>query len=61
LSRYFIQTANLPLYVEQLWGDESFKPSLIASDHEATNTGLLDHRGNKIMRAPNPVGFTAKL
>jgi hypothetical protein len=62
MSRYFTQPrANLPLYVEQLWGNESFKPHLDVPDHEATDTGLLDHRGDTIMRAPNPMGFQAKL
>jgi len=27
------------------------------SDHEATDTGLLDVNGDPIMRAPNPIGF----
>lgn len=27
------------------------------SDHEATNTGLLDADGNTIWRAPEPMGF----
>lgn len=27
------------------------------SDHEATDTGLIDLNGDCIMRAPNPVGF----
>ena len=27
------------------------------SDHNAVDTGLVDHRGDVIMRAPNPVGF----
>jgi hypothetical protein len=32
-------------------------PSLNVSDHVASNTGLVDHRGDPIMRAPRPVGF----
>jgi hypothetical protein len=27
------------------------------SDHEATDTGLIDTNGDPIMRAPNPMGF----
>lgn len=27
------------------------------SDHEATNTGLVDEHGNTIWRAPEPMGF----
>lgn len=62
MSRYFTRPrANLPLFVEQLWHDEPFKPNLDVPDHEATNTGLIDRRGDPIMRAPNPMGFQAKL
>jgi len=25
--------------------------------YEATDTGLIDHNGDPIMRAPNPMGF----
>lgn len=48
----------------RLWvEDETFAsegpmlPALSVSDHEATDTGLLDQHGDCIMRAPNPVGF----
>jgi hypothetical protein len=32
-------------------------PSIIVSEHEAINTGLLTAGGDTIMRAPNPMGF----
>lgn len=32
-------------------------PELCASDFRPTDTGLLDVRGDPIMRSPNPVGF----
>jgi hypothetical protein len=32
-------------------------PSLTVDDHVPIETGLIDHRGDPIMRAPNPVGF----
>lgn len=60
MPRYFTTRASS----RRLWvEDETFAnegplmPSLSVSDHEATDTGLLDHRGDCIMRAPNPVGF----
>ena len=32
-------------------------PDLYVPEHEATDTGLLDARGDSIWRAPRPVGF----
>lgn len=32
-------------------------PALSVSDHDAKDTGLLDANGDRIMRAPNPMGF----
>ena len=32
-------------------------PELSVPSHVATDTGLLDSKGQPIMRAPNPVGF----
>lgn len=32
-------------------------PDLWVPDHHPVDTGLVDARGNTIMRAPNPVGF----
>jgi hypothetical protein len=32
-------------------------PSLEVDDHIAVETGIIDERGDPIMRAPNPVGF----
>lgn len=37
--------------------DAGMLPALYVSDHEATDTGLLDAEGEPIMRAPNPIGF----
>jgi hypothetical protein len=39
------------------WDRGPLVPHLSVSDHEATDTGLLDHRGDTIWRAPNPMGF----
>lgn len=58
--RYFTRPrAGKPLYVETpLWPDaEPQRISPTVSDHEATDTGLIDERGDPIMRAPNPIGF----
>lgn len=37
--------------------DDPLIPNLTVDDHEAVWTGLLDDRGDKIYRSPNPVGF----
>jgi hypothetical protein len=60
MPRYFTRPrATRALWVE----DEHFSPDPgvlnmpTVSDHEATDTGLLDANGDCIMRAPNPIGF----
>lgn len=37
--------------------DAPMIPALSVSDHEATDTGLLDADGNTVWRAANPIGF----
>lgn len=39
------------------WTLDRLEPVPTVSDHEATDTGLLDLNGEAIMRAPNPIGF----
>lgn len=39
------------------WEKGPLLPGLHASDSKPVDTGLLDGRGRKIMRAPEPVGF----
>ena len=39
------------------WQGYPLTPDLKVSDHKAADTGLVDHRGDPIMRAPNPMGF----
>ena len=58
MPRYFTRRAPKALYVEDDHYSEPM-PSrdLIVPEHEATDTGLLDHNGDTIMRAPNPMGF----
>jgi hypothetical protein len=59
MSRYFTKTpvrAARPRAED--WDDSPLiLNSICVSDHEAADTGLVDHRGDAIMRAPNPVGF----
>lgn len=56
MSRYF--TAPKRAQVKAEWWDcPPLLPNLSVSDHEATDTGLLDATGNTIWRAPNPMGF----
>ncbi len=57
-GRYF-STPNKPHKADDGWWSTDIpRPSSIdVPDHVATNTGLLDVRGNPIMRAPRPIGF----
>jgi hypothetical protein len=60
MSRYFTRPCSgKPLFVETpLWGDaEPQRLSISVSDHQPVDTGLVDQRGDPIMRAPEPVGF----
>jgi len=56
MSRYFTRPRA---WIEDdgAWesGAQSHVPTV--SDHQATDTGLLDANGDAIMRAPNPCGF----
>lgn len=56
MSRYFTRPAAIKPRAE--WYDNApLLPQLSVTDHEAIDTGLIDHRGDSIMRAPNPIGF----
>lgn len=58
MSRYFTARHPKSLWVadDDIWSDgETHLPTV--SDPEATDTGLLDAKGEIIWRAPNPVGF----
>jgi hypothetical protein len=54
MSRYFAKPKAW--VADDVW-DDPFLPDIRVSDHEATDTGLLDAEGNTIWRAPNPIGF----
>jgi hypothetical protein len=49
----------IPTIERSYWIDEDrpLLPSLDVPDHEAAFTGLVDRRGDPIMRGPNPMGF----
>lgn len=57
MPRYFTR----PVASEHWTEDEVFVapliPSLQVADHTATDTGVLDVRGNAIMRYPREMGF----
>jgi hypothetical protein len=53
MARYFTRPRGAP----DGDFDDPLIPHLIVSDHRATDTGLVDKRGDPIMRGPNPVGF----
>lgn len=59
MPRYFSVKKKTALWVEDedAWGENS--PVCIPSvcEHEPIYTGLLDTKGDCIMRAANPVGF----
>lgn len=60
MSRYFTRRTapKATHYVEDdHYGDPPRDRDLFVPEHRATDTGLLDHRGDRIMRAPNPCGF----
>jgi hypothetical protein len=53
MSRYFIRPVAAP---DGSW-DDPMLPPLSVSDHRPVDTGLVNHRGEPIMRGPEPVGF----
>ncbi len=59
MSRYFTQRLTAAAWVE----DDHYSPDpgplnhVSVPEHEAADTGLLDASGNRIWRAPNPMGF----
>jgi hypothetical protein len=58
MSRYFsAPKATKSFYVEDEVWTSAMIPSLTVTDHEATDTGLLDANGDSIWRAANPMGF----
>lgn len=69
MTRYFSQVTK-PLQKPTAWydGDWHFIQNekvtigaLSVISQDATDTGLLDAEGNRIMKAANPIGFMAKV
>jgi len=58
VSRYFTRKRPTQWIADDLGPEYApMIPSLSVSEHEATDTGLLDADGNTIWREPNPMGF----
>lgn len=66
MARYFTRparaaTVHSPGWDWQGWDHDHGSPSPVShlevSDFEDTDTGLLDHHGDSILRAPNVIGF----
>lgn len=55
MARYFSRPEAPRAYWDTY--SEVFLPDLTVSEHRPVDTGLLDRRGDPIMRAPNPLGF----
>lgn len=53
MSRYFTRPRAAP---DGDWNDPMLPP-LQVSDHRPVDTGLVDRRGDRIMRAPERIGF----
>ena len=58
MARYFVARRKA-IWIEDegAWDSPVCDHIPTVSDHEATDTGLLDTTGEPIMRAPNPIGF----
>jgi len=59
MARYFSKPRRIAAWVEdeEAWDAPVSDHIPTVSDHEATDTGLVDLNGDSIMRAPNPIGF----
>ena len=55
--RYFVQRRTKADDDDYFWREPVAEHIPVVSDHEATDTGLIDREGNAIPRAPNPMGF----
>lgn len=58
MPRYFTRARVRPRCDDDFYSNDIARPATLeVPDHEPTDTGLLDHRGDAIWRAPNPMGF----
>jgi hypothetical protein len=56
MSRYFTRARKVRCAPEGDYNDPLL-PHLSVPEHVAVDTGLIDQRGDPIMRAPEPCGF----
>ena len=57
MARYFTTKASkAAVFSDEIYSGPMLN-TVTVSDHEATDTGLLDADGDTIWRAPNPMGF----
>jgi hypothetical protein len=59
MSRYFTRAAKAykPMICEDTWYNDPLLPGVTVSDHDAIDTGLVDGRGDPILRGPESMGF----
>lgn len=57
MSRYFARRSPVERADGSWWDAGPLLPPIAVPDHYAVDTGLVDHRGDAIMRAPLPIGF----
>ena len=57
MSRYFAKRAAYKQPKADWSDDYPLLPDIHVPCHEPIDTGLVDVRGDSIMRAPNPMGF----
>jgi len=59
MARYFScpKSPTVRSEDDEGWFFSPLIPDLSVSDHGPVDTGLIDARGDAIMRAPNPIGF----
>lgn len=55
--RYFTSSRPQPYADDDDWYGRPLVVDPYVPDHHPVDTGLVDHRGAAIMRAPNPIGF----
>jgi hypothetical protein len=58
MARYVARKVGRIRPIRSYWIDDSpLLPSLCADEAKTVQTGLLDARGNELIRLPNPCGF----
>ena len=58
MTRYTVETDRSAASRSWDWWDAgSLVPSLSTAEHCPVDTGLVDAKGNRIIRQPNPMGF----